>query len=427
MKHYDPPFYKVVFFSSAPIGVPFLQQLAKDKRFEVVGVVTATDKPVGRWLEVKPNIVKKSAYDHIMQWARYFIIKKSLTKWWEQKLQEHNISWRDHLDRGIIIYTNAQAQNNTTDFLQSLLVEWPRYFEVKGVSNLIVFKDQSFDLDKQESDLAKEYGRWKNIPEEQLDWKETLEIGDISDYILTPEKINPEKSDEWKEFAEQLEALDADFFVVIAYGKIMPQSILDIAKVWPINVHGSLLPKYRWASPIQSVLLNNEKMTGITIMYMDTKMDEGDEIAKRPFSIDFSWTAQDIIDKMMLSWPEFLCNSLWDFGKEHINRKPQDHANATYCSKIAKEDGEVDPQHDTLQKLYNKYRAYKLWPKIYFIHHGKRVVIESLTIDKKLFEPTASMIDADFVLHSSIIDCVVKPEGKKNMHRDEFVRGYISK
>lgn len=95
-----------------------------------------------------------------------------------------------------------------------------------------------------------------------------------------------------------MKSLDADFFIVIAYGKIMPQSILDIPKLGPINVHGSLLPKYRGASPIQAALLNNESMTGVTIMYMDAKMDEGDELSKLGFSIDFSRTAEDLIHKM---------------------------------------------------------------------------------------------------------------------------------
>lgn len=425
MKHYDPPFYKVVFFSSAPIWVPFLQQLTQDKRFEVVGVVTAPDKPSGRGLEVKPNVVKEAAYEYIKQWARYFILKKSLENWWEQTLQAHNISRREHKDWWVVIYTSHELQNKTTTLLQSLLVEWPRYFEVKWSSNLIVFKDVSFDIHQWDSTLAKDYWRTKNIPEEQLDWKETLHIDDVQDYIFTPEKINPEKSDEWKAFAQQLKDLDADFFVVIAYGKIMPQSILDIPKVGPINVHGSLLPKYRGASPIQSVLLNNDKMTGITLIYMNAKMDEWDEIAKLPFSIDFSRTAKDIIEKMTQIGPEFLCNSLWDFGKEHLTRSEQDHTNATYCTKIEKEEWEVDPWSTDLATLYNKYRAYFLRPKIYFMHNGKRVIVEKLVLDKKLFKSEAKMVSENNELHSSIVECIVKPEGKKAMSWNEFVRGYI--
>lgn len=151
MKQYDPSHYKVVFFSSAPIGVPFLEQLTKDTRFDVVGVVCAPDKASGRGLDIKPNIIKETA---------------------------------------------LQIRNHKSEIT-----------------------------------------------------------------ILTPTKINPEKSEEGKEFYEELKALDADFFVVIAYGKIMPQAILDVPKLGPINVHPSLLPKYRGASPIISALLHNDTMT----------------------------------------------------------------------------------------------------------------------------------------------------------------------
>lgn len=314
MKHYDPPFYKVVFFSSAPIGVPFLEQLAKDTRFQVVGVVTAPDKASGRGLEVKSNVINESA-------TRLGI-----------------------------------------------------------------------------------------------------------DTILTPTKINPDKSDEGRAFTEQLKALDADFFVVIAYGKIMPQTILDIPKIGPINFHGSLLPKYRGASPMQSALLHNDTMTGITIMHMSEGMDEGDEIAKLAFSIDFSRTMEDLTQKMIQVGPEFLCNTLRDFGKEHLTRKPQDHEHATYATKFTKEDGKVNPREDTLQSIYNKYRAYYVRPKIFFIHNDKRVIIEKLVVDR----PDTSgyntpMVSENNELHSSVVECVVKPEGKKEMSWNEFKRGYIEK
>lgn len=162
-------------------------------------------------------------------------------------------------------------------------------------------------------------------------------------------------------------------------------------------------------------------------MYMDAKMDEGDEIQKLGFSIDFSWTAEDLIHKMTQIGPEFLCNTLWDFGKEHLIRKPQDHEKATYCTKIAKEDGEINPWDINLSIIYNKYRAYYLRPKIFFRYNGKRVIIEKLVCDQKTFEADDRMSDEHNKLHSSIQECVVKPEGKKAMKRDEFVRGYISK
>ncbi len=142
--NYDPDHYKIVFFSSAPIGVPFLQELAKDKRYEIVGIVTQCDKPQGRGMEMCENIIKTEA-------------------------------------KKVIASDSVAIHNNQT----------------------------------------------------------------IDNFIQTPTKINPEKSEEGKEFAKRLEEKQPDFLVVIAYGKIIPESILNIAKIAPINVHGSILPKYR--------------------------------------------------------------------------------------------------------------------------------------------------------------------------------------
>ena len=117
-------------------------------------------------------------------------------------------------------------------------------------------------------------------------------------FIATPTKLNPEKSEEGKQFAERLKEKEPDMIVVIAYGKIIPQSILDIPKIAPINIHGSLLPKYRGASPIQTTLLNNDKETGITIMKMDATMDTGNMIDILRFTIPFNWTTKELIDEM---------------------------------------------------------------------------------------------------------------------------------
>lgn len=122
-----------------------------------------------------------------------------------------------------------------------------------------------------------------------------------------------------------------------------------------------------------------------------------------------------------------MCNTLWDFGKEHISRKPQDHSKATYATKFTKEDGKIDPRQDSLQTIYNKYRAFYQRPKIFFIHNDKRVIIEKMVFDHT---PTArrgeeKMIDENNQLHASILECMVKPEGKKAMSWEEFKRGYI--
>ena len=199
----------------------------------------------------------------------------------------------------------------------------------------------------------------------------------------------------------------------------------------PINVHGSLLPKYRGASPIQSVFLNNEKETGITIMKMDASMDTGDMIDTLKFKIPFDWTVAEVIEKMKKAGPELLCDTVRKYGKKMLGEVKQDNEKATYCSKIEKEDGEIDPRKESLQSVYNKYRAFFLWPKIYFFQatkgeHMLRIIIEKIVLDEKIFHEKNDLplFDEKRNLHPAIKEISLKPEGKKILSRDDFVNGY---
>jgi methionyl-tRNA formyltransferase len=319
-KTYDPSHYRVVFFSGSPLGVPFLQHIAQDIRFEVVGVVSMADKASGRWQQTQENIIKETA--------------------------------------------------------------------------------------------------------SQLGIKT----------ILTPSKINPDKSDEGKEFAQTLESLKADYFVIVAYGKIMPMSILNIPSFGSINVHPSLLPTYRWSTPMQTALLNGETETWITIMKMDEKMDEWDILTTYKFKLPFSWTSKELFEKVMHVWPQLLADSMWDSGKWHIHGIPQDHSQATYCHKIEKDDGRIDLRTTPLQEAYNKYRAYAIWPKIWAVWpekfmkvSGKTLIIEELICDEQLFAEYASkpVVDATGRLNPWIQQLSIKPEGKKAMDWKSFVNGYL--
>lgn len=257
--------------------------------------------------------------------------------------------------------------------------------------------------------------------------------------ILTPPKINPQTSDDGKAVAAQLQSLHADYFVVVAYGKILPQSILDIPRFWSINVHGSILPAYRGASPLQSVFLNSEKKTWITIMHMNTKMDEGDIISTYEFGLPFTWTSKELFEKVMKVWPKHLTESLWDLGKWHIVSHSQDNEKATYCSKIEKEDGYIDLWKTPLSTVYNKHRAYALRPKIWTtsdekIHKldGKNIVIEKLELDENIYQENteqpvilSSKDNGKVLLNPAIKSLLLKPEGKKAMDRQSFKNGYL--
>lgn len=261
-----------------------------------------------------------------------------------------------------------------------------------------------------------------------------LEIEDIP--LLEPTKLNPDKSEEGKIFARDFALLDCDFLIVISYGKIIPQAILDIPKFWPINIHGSILPDYRGASPIQTSLLNGDKKTWITIIYMDAKLDEGDILDILPIDIHLTDTAETIINKFGIYWPEFMANTIVNFAHHKIDRKPQDHSKATLTTKIDKEDGKINIYSDSLSSIYQKYQAYYLRPKIWFELEGKRFVIEKIDLHKNIYTSTDKisedkiysdlpLLDKNNNINVCIKDIYIKPEGKKSMNFVARKNGYL--
>jgi len=190
--------------------------------------------------------------------------------------------------------------------------------------------------------------------------------------VLQPEKI---KNNE--ELFSELEDLNLDFIIVVAYGKIVPKRILDIPKYGCINIHGSLLPLYRWASPIQESLKNGDKETGLTIMYMSEGMDEGDILSQAKIKVDKDDKTPDIFKKFESFWPELLYTTLKDVEAWKIKAKKQEEEKATYCKKIRKEDGEIDFKKMKWDEIYNLYRAYYPWPWIYTFYNEKKLNIET--------------------------------------------------
>ena len=339
---YDPDHYRVVFFSCAPIGEPFLEELVRDDRYDVVWVVTFPDAKSWRGMKLRANSVKSKAIE----------------------------------------------------LMGELLPPAP-----------------------------------SKIEGEHKDW---LQWFNTSNIIVTPKKINPDKSEEWKQFAEWLTEKKPDFIIVVAYGKIIPQSILDVPRIAPINIHGSLLPKYRGASPIQDVFLHGETETWITLMRMEAWLDTWPMIEKLSFDVSFDRTARNVIEAMKEYWPTFVTKTLPRYVRGELVDKVQDDEKATFCTKIEKEDGLVDPFADSLEQIYGKYRAYILRPKVFFMYDladekQLRVVVETLVLDEKLFDNQKNQplfIDRQWTLHNAVQEIRVKPEWKKAMSRHDFLRGY---
>lgn len=195
--------------------------------------------------------------------------------------------------------------------------------------------------------------------------------------ILQPEKIKNNT-----EFFEKLKNLDLDFIVVVAYGKIIPKEILDIPKFWCINIHWSLLPLYRWASPIQESIKNWDSKTWLTIMYMSEWMDEWDILAKKEIIIDILDKTPDLFKKFENFWADLLLETLEKIISGEIKWEKQDQNLATYCSKIEKQNWEINFKTETAKEIYDKFRAYYIWPGIYNFYNWKKFSIEDCFFEK---------------------------------------------
>jgi methionyl-tRNA formyltransferase len=150
----------------------------------------------------------------------------------------------------------------------------------------------------------------------------------------------------------------------VAYGQLLPQSILALPKLGCVNVHTSLLPKYRGAAPIQWAILNDEKETGVTIMKMSAGLDTGDILAQKGTAIGPDETAAQLHDRLAILGAELLVHTLPAYSEGAIEPRPQDDAAATYARKINREDGRID-WLETATALRNRIRAFTPWPGVY--------------------------------------------------------------
>lgn len=218
---------------------------------------------------------------------------------------------------------------------------------------------------------------------------------------LKPEKIR-------EEFIEEFQKLNIDLSVVVAYGKILPETLINIPKFKTINIHYSLLPKYRGASPLESSLLNGDDTTGISIQQMVFKLDSGPIITEKEVKIDINDTKEKLRDELTILGGNLLCEIIPKIVNKAINPKNQDESKVTFCTKINKEDGEIDLNGNP-QVNYNKYRAFYGWPGVFFFinKHNKRIRVK---IKQAVYENNLFTIRR------------VTPEGKKEISYEDFLR-----
>ena len=177
---------------------------------------------------------------------------------------------------------------------------------------------------------------------------------------------------------------NVDFFLVVAYGKILSEEILNIPKLGSINIHYSLLPKYRGASPVESAILNGDNITGVTIQKMKFEMDAGPIIATEKTEILPNEKSSELRARLIKIGGELLVNILPEFIAGKTKEVEQNENEATFCKKIKKEDGLID-LNDNAVKNYNKFRAYATWPRTFFFKDGKRIIITDAILENNEF------------------------------------------
>jgi len=186
--------------------------------------------------------------------------------------------------------------------------------------------------------------------------------------VYQPVKVKDE------EFVKFLISLKPDLITVVAFGQILSRQVLEIPKIGCINVHASLLPKYRGAAPVQWAIINGEKVTGVTTMWMDEGLDTGDIFLQESLEIKKEWTALELFNELAILGGKLLVKTLEHIKSGNIIRKPQDDAQATYAPMLKKEIGRID-WNNSADEICNLIRGTYPWPCAYTIRQGKEIKI----------------------------------------------------
>lgn len=271
--------FRVIFFGTSEFAVPSLSTLLEDPRFQVVGIVTQPDRPVGRHAQVSPPPVKAS----------------------------------------LSLSDAAHA-----------------------------------------------------IP------------------VFQPEKISDPDFDAWiRDIGPS-----CDVFVVIAYGKILPQWLIDLPKKGVVNVHGSILPRWRGAAPIQAAIAAGDHESGVTVMLVDTKLDHGPILGIESTTILDRDTGQELHDRLALLGQQILPDILAGYLEGQIQPREQEHDLATTCYTLNREDGKLDFTKTSLE-LERQIRAYHPWPGSWMEYQGKRLKIHAAQYGKSTTETPGTIFRQD--------------------------------
>ena len=226
---------------------------------------------------------------------------------------------------------------------------------------------------------------------------------------------------------DEIRTLGPDVIVVVAYGQILPRPVLQIPKIACLNLHASLLPRWRGAAPIQAAIAAGDRETGITVMYMDEGLDTGDILLQRTVDILPDDTGGSLHDRLAQIAPEILLESLVLLAKGIAPRIPQDNSHATYAPKLKREDGRIN-WSEPAEMIERKIRAFNPWPGAFMKVDEQNLKIFSASVVDLNGKPGEILIRKDQLIVAAGKDAValneVQLEGKKRMSASEFLRGH---
>ena len=237
----------------------------------------------------------------------------------------------------------------------------------------------------------------------------------------------PDKIRNNEDFRHQLTEISPDAIIVVGYGRIIPQWMIDLPRMGNINLHGSLLPKYRGAAPIQWAIASGESVTGVTTMRIDAGLDTGDILLQKEIPIAPEDTAVTLSPRMAVTGADLIVETLRELHAGAIQPQPQDDAKSTLAPILKKENGRVD-FHLPAQQILNRLRGFQPWPGAFTSFRGKNLHLWSV---KPIERPTAS---AEIAIENGrlIVGCgenslellEVQLEGKNRMPAKDFIHGH---
>ena len=270
-------------------------------------------------------------------------------------------------------------------------------------------------------------------PDRPVGRKQTLTAPPVKQTALAHglEVTQPEKIKNNAEFRARMESIAPDAIVVVAYGRIIPKWMLDLSRLGCINLHGSLLPKYRGAAPIQWAVAMGETVTGNTTMLLEEGLDTGPMLQQQQIPIRPEQTSVDLFEELAAIGAPLVVETLAGLASGAIQPQPQDHSRATLAPILTREDGHMDFAARAATDLWNRWRGFQPWPGAFAILDGKKLIAHKLapvsTPDPAAQPGQLTVHDASLFVacaNKTALELIeVQPEGRNRMTAAEFLRG----